>query len=121
MRILGLVFAGSSTDRRAEMTSFLSRTLGLQRAEADGVEADLFVLPDGSSFAVASPGGMGETERSLGFLVDDLDAAIAALRAAGTPVGPVAHNARERYAHFRAPDGQLYELVERAPGDQDGQ
>ena len=77
------------------------------------MEADLFDLPDGSSFAVASPEGMGATQRSLGFLVEDLDAAVQELRAAGTEVDEqVSGNARERYVHFRAPDGRLYELVE---------
>jgi hypothetical protein len=113
MRILGLTFAGTSTPHREEMARFLSETLALPGIAVAGVEADLFELPDGSSFAVASPGGMGETERSIGFLVDDLDAAASALRAAGLVVGVPGENARHRYLHFRAPDEQLYELVQR--------
>ena len=71
-------------------------------------------LPDGSSFAVAFPQGMGATERSLGFLVDDIETAVRELRAAGAEADDdISGNARERYVHFRAPDGQLYELVER--------
>jgi hypothetical protein len=36
------------------------------------------------------------------------------LRAAGVEVDQeISSNARERYVHFRAPDEQLYELVER--------
>ena len=113
MRILGLVFAGTSTPHRSEMADFLGTTLSLPRAHVDGVEADLFALPDGSSFAVASPGGMGDTPRSIGFLVDNLDAAATRLREAGIELGPLSENERERYLHFRAPDGELYELVER--------
>src|ERR1700722_13698625 len=109
MRILGLVFAGTSTTNRSEMATFLEATLSLPRLHVDGVEADLFGLPDGSSFAVASPGGMGATPRSIGFLVDDLDAAAAELREAGAAVDAIAENERERYLHFRAPDGELYE------------
>jgi glyoxylase I family protein len=118
MRILGLTFAGSSTPDRAPMVALLRDTLSMTSASVDGVEADLFELPDGSTFAVASPEGMGDTVRSIGFLVDDLDAAAAVLRDAGVPVGPVGENARDRYLHFRAPDHQLYELVERksSPG-----
>ncbi len=112
MRILGLVFAGSSTDRRAEMARFASGVLGLERVAVAGAEADMFALPDGSWFAVAGPRGMGDTARSIGFLVADLDAAIAELRAAGVEVDEPAANDRHRYAHFRAPDGRLYELVE---------
>ena len=124
MRILGLIFAGTSTDHRAQMVSFVADTLSLPRTRtdsppaadgpaADGTAADLFELPDGSTFAVASPGGMGNTPRSIGFLVDDLDAAAADLRAAGVVGGPIGENDRTRYLHFRAPDRELYELVER--------
>ncbi len=95
------------------MINFLSDTLSLPLVQLDGVEADLFGLPDGSTFAVASPGGMGDTTRSVGFLVDDLEAAATGLREAGVEVGPIGENKRERYLHFRAPDRELYELVER--------
>jgi len=70
MRILGLAFAGTSTRDREQMVAFLRETLSLPGVRVDGVEADLFELPDGSSFAVAGPGGMGETSRSIEFLVD---------------------------------------------------
>lgn len=111
-RVLGLVFAGTATEQRAEMVRFLRDTLGIAPAEDAGVEADLFELPDGSRFAVADPGGMGETGRSVGFLVESLDGAVASLRAAGVEVGEPAENERHRYVHLRAPDGKLYELIE---------
>lgn len=114
MIVKGIVFAGTATGARPEMRRFLHEVLGMAPARVEGVEADLFDLPDGSSFAVASPQGMGATERSLGFLVDDVDQARADLAAAGVPVdAQVSSNARERYLHFTAPDGQVYELVER--------
>ena len=113
MRILGLIFAGTSTQHRTEMTDFLRDTLALSPVRVEGVEADLFKLPDGSTSAVASPGGMGDTPRSIGFLVDDLDDAAAQLGAAGVTLGQMSENGHERYMHFRAPDDQLYELVER--------
>jgi len=112
VRVLGLIFAGTATDDRAEMVRFLGVTLGLGRVEDSGVDADLFELPDGSRFAVADRGGMGETSRSVGFLVSRLDEAVAALRVAGVDVDEPATNERHRYVHFRAPDGELYELIE---------
>lgn len=113
MRILGITFAGTATASRPAMASFLADVLGLSRTRLDGVEADLFAMPDGSMFAVASPGGMGSTERTLGFLVDDLDSAAAELRAAGIRTDrEISQNESQRYVHFRAPDGNLYELVE---------
>jgi catechol 2,3-dioxygenase-like lactoylglutathione lyase family enzyme len=112
--VKGIVFAGTATSARPEMREFLHGVLGMMPASVKGVEADLFDLPDGSSFAVASPQGMGATERSLGFLVDNVDQAVADLTSAGVPVDAhVSSNERERYVHFTAPDGQLYELVER--------
>ena len=69
--------------------------------------------PDDSSFAVAPAGGMGESARSLGFLVADLDEAVAELNAVGVETDTPTANELERYVHFTAPDGHLYELVER--------
>ena len=49
----------------------------------------------------------------MGFLVDDVEQAAVELRAAGIATDDeVSSSARESYIHFRAPDGQLYELVE---------
>ena len=76
----------------------------------------MFGLPDGSFFAVAGPREMGETSRTIGFLVADLEAAVAELRAAGVEVDEPAENDRHRYVHFRAPDGKLYELVQERCG-----
>ena len=117
MRILGLVFAGSSTEQRPEMARFVRETLGLEQVQISGVEADIFELPDGARFAVADPRGMGDTSRTIGFLVESLDDAVADLRAAGVEVGEqTGENELLRYVHFRAPDGELYELIEkRAP------
>lgn len=113
MRILGLCFAGTATDSRDAMRGFLQEVLGLSTTDVPGIEADWFELPDGTAFAVASPGGMGETGRSIGFLVEDLDSALAELRAQGVETDAVSENAVSRYVHFVAPDGRLYELVER--------
>jgi catechol 2,3-dioxygenase-like lactoylglutathione lyase family enzyme len=112
MRILGLVFAGTATGERAAMARFVEDTFGLPRVQVGGVEADLFALPDGSAFAVADRRGMGDTDRSIGFLVEALDEAIRELQAAGCEVDEPAENDRQRYVHFRAPDGKLYELIE---------
>jgi hypothetical protein len=113
VHILGICFAGTSTRQRRLMSEFVSEVLGVPSRHVEGVEADLFELPDGSSFAVASPGGMGDSARSLGFLVASLDEAVAELNAAGVATDPPATNERDRYVHFTAPDGHLYELVER--------
>jgi len=111
MELLGLVFAGTATDRRAEMAGFVEVVLGLRRVAAGAV--DMFELPDGARFAVAGQRQGGRpTSRTIGFLVADLDPAVAELRAAGVEVAEPAENDRHRYAHFIAPDGGLYELVQ---------
>jgi glyoxylase I family protein len=113
MRVEGIVFAGSATSARSEMSTFVRDVLGLTPNTVAGIEADLFDLPDGSSFVVASVEGIGATERALGFLVDDIVLAADELRAAGIRVDTeISTNARHRYIHLWAPDGQVYELVE---------
>jgi glyoxylase I family protein len=113
LELLGLVFAGTATDRRPEMARFVEATLGLRRVDVPGAGADMFVLPDGTRFAVASEREEGRgTSRTIGFLVADLDVAVAELSAAGVEVDPPAENEQYRYAHFTAPDGELYELVQ---------
>jgi glyoxylase I family protein len=94
------------------MARFVHETLGLELVQVGGVNADMFDLPDGSRFAVADPRGMGDTSRTIGFLVEGIDEAVAELRAAGVSVDEPAGNDLQRYIHFRAPDGKLYELIE---------
>jgi hypothetical protein len=113
LKILGLIFAGTATDRREEMARFAADVLGLVAAPVEGASADMFQLPDGSTFAVAGPRELGETSRTIGFLVADIDEAVAQLHASGVATDEPVGNERFRYAHFHAPDGQLYELVER--------
>jgi catechol 2,3-dioxygenase-like lactoylglutathione lyase family enzyme len=113
VRITGITFVGTRTHADQEMARFAREVLGLsETAVADG-GATFFRLPDGSSFAVDRPADLDPAERTVGFLVDDVDQALEELRAAGVAVDDeVSGNERHRYVHLRAPDGQLYELVE---------
>ena len=120
MRITGITFVGTRTHARPAMTRFVREVLGLTAVPAvDGMDADLFFLPDGSSFAVTPGVAPSEDDRTVGFLVDDLDDARRVLVASGVEVDDeISANAHFRYLHFRAPDGHLYELVEeRTPVD----
>jgi catechol 2,3-dioxygenase-like lactoylglutathione lyase family enzyme len=113
MRVRGLTFAGTSTDARERMAALVRDVLGLPSVPVEGSGHDFFALPDGSTFAIGPSDGAGGDGRTVGFLVDDVDQAAAELRAAGVPTDDeVAVNARYRYAHFWAPDGHVYELVE---------
>jgi catechol 2,3-dioxygenase-like lactoylglutathione lyase family enzyme len=113
MEIRGIGFIGSHTQAHGEMGSFLEDVLGLSPITIDGIGAELFATSNGDVFAVAPPHEEDDaSERTVGFLVDDLDGAIAELHAAGVETDGINENARWRYTHFRAPDGKLYELVE---------
>jgi len=52
------------------------------------------------TFSVADERGMGETSRSVGFLVDDVEEALAELDAVGIePECGIARDERNRYVH----------------------
>lgn len=113
MEIRGIGFVGSHTEAPEEMSSFLRTVLGLRQITVDGVGATLFTATNGDVLAVTHPDEEdGAAERTVGMLVDDVDAAAAELHAAGVETNGINENARWRYTHFRAPDGKLYELVE---------
>ena len=99
------------------MSAFVRDVLGLAPVAVDGSNADMFLLPSGDVFAVASLHEEdGVAERTVGFLVDDLDVAVVELHTAGVETDGISENDRYRYTHFRAPDGRLYELVEERRG-----
>ena len=112
MEILGLVFVGTSSAQHAEMGVFCRDVLGMTPVRDSGVTGALFELPDDSRFAAVDEWEPGVGGRTIGFLVSDIEQAAAELLAAGTKVDEVQENDRQRYVHFTAPDGLLYELVE---------
>jgi catechol 2,3-dioxygenase-like lactoylglutathione lyase family enzyme len=113
MEIHSIGFVASHTPAHAEMSRFLRDVLGLTPITVDGVGAELFAAGNGDVIGVARPDEEDDAaERTIGFLVDDLDAAITELRAAGVETDGIGENTRWRYTHFRMPDGKLYELVE---------
>jgi catechol 2,3-dioxygenase-like lactoylglutathione lyase family enzyme len=115
MRVLSLVWVGTRTAAHAETVAFFTDVLGLG---VETSEHDFAVLevPDGATVEVFGP--TSEYNRHLthpvaGFLVADLEEAVAELRAAGVEIvlEPSGGDTRA-WVHFRAPDGFVYELVE---------
>lgn len=120
VEIKGIRWLGVRTDRYDEMRSFVLDVLGLrligetedffgaQAANGDRIEifGGPFAPQPGYQFAV--------NKVVAGFRVDDIDAACAELeRAPGVEVLGERGVGENGYAwqHFRAPDGQVYELT----------
>jgi predicted enzyme related to lactoylglutathione lyase len=116
--IKGLSWLGTRTDHYPELITFCRETMGL---EVDHEEEDfiVFKLPDGSKIEVFGPSDREhlhfETGPVAGFEVDDIETARERLEAGGADfIGPV-HRwepTGEAWSHFRAPDGNVYELTQ---------
>jgi catechol 2,3-dioxygenase-like lactoylglutathione lyase family enzyme len=115
--VKGLVWVGSRTEHYEQMRDFYQDTLGLPLEHEEG-EFALFRLPDGSKAEVF---GSSDTEHAhfstgpvAGFLVDDVGSTRKVLEAQGIEfIGPV-HEwepTGEAWSHFRAPDGNVYEVT----------
>lgn len=113
MEIEGLVFAGVASYDAAALADFLADALGVEHVRED--QFDRFVFPDGTALAVVPRDWISPpSDTILGFLVDDVVAATAELAGRGVEAeGPLAQNETFRYQHFRAPDGRVFELLDR--------
>jgi catechol 2,3-dioxygenase-like lactoylglutathione lyase family enzyme len=113
VKLKGIVWLGTRTARFDEMVAFAQNVLGLEAKHGEDGLA-VFELPDGDTFEVFDerhPGGGHPDGVAGGFLVDDAEAAAAELRAAGVEVSEVDSAGAFRWAYFRAPDGNLYEVT----------
>ena len=113
MELKGVVWLGTRTARFDEMSAFAKDVLGLELKHREAGQA-VFELPDGDTFEVFDekhPGGGHPDGVAAGFLVDDAEAAATELRAAGLEVSDVDSAGAFRWAYFRAPDGNLYEVT----------
>ena len=114
MNVKAIVWTGVQTDRFEEMRAFLGALFGVPPPITDDGFA-LWDLPSGDLVELFAPGskpafGSGPV---VGFLVEDLAAARREVEAAGAEiVGGYGPNEDGYEAvHFRAPDGNVYELV----------
>ncbi|TMB90590.1 MAG: VOC family protein [Chloroflexi bacterium] len=116
MKVLGLVWMGTRTDRFAETTAFFEKTMGLTLGLSyDGFRE--YTLPNADVievFAADSPHNTHVTRGpAVGFLVADIAKAEAELAEAGTELlGEVQHQGGYSWLYFRGPDGNVYEVVE---------
>ena len=119
MRVLSLAWVGTRTTEYAATFAFFRDVLGLpvQLSEPDFAVLD---VPGGATVEVFGPGSEFNrhfTHPVAGFLVDDVEAAVGELRAAGAEIVLEPQRGGTRsWTHFRAPDGFVYELVEDTTG-----
>jgi predicted enzyme related to lactoylglutathione lyase len=116
MRVRKIGFVGTRTERPEAMAAFLEHVLGLT-AEHAGDDMWAFRLPDGSVAEVFGPSLNDHltTGPVPEYQVDDVEAATEELRRAGVEIvfGPQrSEEAGLAWTHFRAPDGNVYGVIE---------
>jgi hypothetical protein len=115
MKVKGIVWLGTRTERFEQMNDFCQNLLGLsQRSMEPGFA--VYELPNGDVFEVFGPDSSFNefmTHPVAGFLVDDIAAARAEMEAKGIEfLGPIEGDTDDyKWTHFRAPDGFVYELT----------
>jgi catechol 2,3-dioxygenase-like lactoylglutathione lyase family enzyme len=112
-----MAWLGTRTGRAEPTVAFFRDVLGL-RSEPQQEGFWLFKLPDGSKVEVFGPDSPINRHFSTGpvagFLVDDVHSATAELRSAGVEIvlDPQVDETGNGWVHFRAPDGNIYELTQ---------
>jgi catechol 2,3-dioxygenase-like lactoylglutathione lyase family enzyme len=117
MEVHKLAWVRTRTSRDTETAAFFRDVLGLR---TDPVAPGFWVLtlPDGSKVEVFGPQSSINphftTGPVAGFLVDDVHAAADELRSVGTEIllESETHASGNAWVHFRAPDGNIYELTQ---------
>jgi catechol 2,3-dioxygenase-like lactoylglutathione lyase family enzyme len=116
MKVRKIGFVGTRTEKPEAMAAFLETVLGLEPIHS-GDDMWAFRLPDGSLAEVFGPSLNDHltTGPVAEFQVEDVEAATAELRSAGTEIvfGPErSEEAGLAWTHFRAPDGNVYGVIE---------
>jgi catechol 2,3-dioxygenase-like lactoylglutathione lyase family enzyme len=116
MRVKGVCWVGVKTDQYASMVTFFRDILGLE-AIAERDDFLVFRMPDGDQVEIFGPNGPNPVEQFAheqvvaGLLVDDIEIAIAELRAAGIElIGEANASGGYSWQHFRAPDGKVFDI-----------
>lgn len=117
VEIIKLAWVGTRTDNADPTVAFFRDVLGL-RLVLEEAGSWKMKLPDGSNVEVFGPdtdvNRHFTTGPVAGFLVDDVQEATVELRSADVEVllGPVTDVNGSAWVHFRAPDGNIYELTQ---------
>lgn len=122
MEVRNIRWVGVPTRNYDAMVRFLSQVLGLLVNFSEPTTTE-FSTSEGDEIQVMAPGDAYYdffTQHAAGpvplFEVDDVHRARRELEEAGIPViGATSRDSRWEWVHFRAPDGNLYELASRLP------
>lgn len=117
MNIKGIIWLGVRTKKFKEQCDFYEKLFNLP-VVYDEPGFKVFDLPNGDRVEVfdeANPDGEHfSTGPVVGFWVDNIEAARAEMEAAGiTFLGETGIGDTSKWAHFRGPDGNTYEITER--------
>lgn len=115
MKVKGIVWLGTRTDKYAAMLNLYQNIMGLDAVQREPGLA-VIDLPNGDRvevFGDDSPYAMFFTHPVAGFLVDDIASARTEMEAQGIEfIGPTeVMEDGYAWADFRAPDGFIYELT----------
>jgi predicted enzyme related to lactoylglutathione lyase len=114
----GLTWLGTRTTKYSETVAFFKEGLGLMPL-VERPHFAAFDLPDGSIIEVFGPSDRDHVHFGsapvAGLLVLDIEAATRRIEAAGGMfLAPMGHDGEgNHWAHFRAPDGNVYEITQR--------
>lgn len=113
MDVHGIVWAGVRTELFDETTHFFRDIIGLHLHDLRESFA-WFTLPDSSQFEIFGPSDADHRHFSTGpvpsFHVDDVHGVVTNLSAAGFDTFGPWGEPTQGWAHFRAPDGNIYGL-----------
>lgn len=115
MNVTGITWAGTRTDRFEEMVRLFSDVMGIDLdAQQRGFAS--FKTAGGDKIEVFGPDDPDHdfmtTGPVVGFGVGDVASARAELENAGVEfIGPTHSEGDYRWAHFRGPDGNVYEIT----------
>jgi catechol 2,3-dioxygenase-like lactoylglutathione lyase family enzyme len=118
MHVKRLGWLGVRTERFDRLVSMLRDTMGIS-LELQQPGRAMFKLPNGDPIDVFDASlpqyATFTTGPVVGFVVDDVEAGIGELEAAGVEVYGAQRGDGFMWAHFRGPDGNLYELQSTDP------
>ena len=119
MTVRGIGFIGvrlADPVAYARTVALYRDVFGLEVTKRDGERSTRFALADGTALHVYGPADVDHVwfgERTcIGLLVEDIEAARAALEVAGIEIlDEVERDATEAWFHYRAPDGSIQEVI----------